>query len=218
MRKIRVVVLISGNGSNLQALIDRQIAGTLPVSICAVISNRPNAYGLTRASTAGIATEVVNHQSYADRDSFDNRLIETIDSYKPDLIVLAGFMRILTPEFVRHYHGKLMNIHPSLLPDYRGLNTHQRAIAAGEKHHGATVHFVTVELDGGPLIVQARLPIDETEVAASLARKVQDIEHQIYPLAIKWYAEGRLKMQGDKAFLDGKPLDAPIDYAEVSNE
>ncbi|MDH5544848.1 MAG: phosphoribosylglycinamide formyltransferase [Gammaproteobacteria bacterium] len=213
MYNTKVVVLISGNGSNLQALIDGQQSGTLPIKIAAVISNRPNAYGLTRAANANIETQVINHQQFADRESFDLQLIETIDRYRPQLVVLAGFMRILTPEFVAHYEGKLLNIHPSLLPSYRGLNTHQRALAAGEKYHGATVHFVTLELDGGPLIVQARVKIFENDAAANLAKRVQEVEHIIYPEAVKWFAENRLIMRKDKVYLDGKVLETPVIYS-----
>jgi phosphoribosylglycinamide formyltransferase 1 len=204
--KTRVVVLISGSGSNLQALIDGVATGDLPVEIAAVISNRPGVLGLERAARANIPAEVLDHKTYTHRESFDRALMEKIDSYKPDLIVLAGFMRILTAEFTQHYQGKMLNIHPSLLPKFQGLHTHQRAIEAGETRHGVTVHFVTAELDGGPAIVQASVPIVEGDDETSLAKRVQRQEHVIYPLAVKWFAEGDLRMIDGKCVLKGEPL------------
>jgi len=206
--KTRVVVLISGSGSNLQALIDGVAAGELPIELVAVISNRPNVLGLERAAKANIRTEVLDHKAYPHRESFDHALMERIDSYHPDLIVLAGFMRILTAEFTQHYLGRMLNIHPSLLPKFQGLHTHQRAIEAGETHHGVTVHFVTAELDGGPAIVQASIPVLPGDDAASLAKRVQRQEHVIYPLAVKWFAEGNLRMIEGKSVLKGEPLAA----------
>jgi len=200
--EISLVVLISGSGSNLQAIIDATQNGTIPAKISAVICNKESAYGLTRATNAGIATEVISHKDFDSRESFDQALQAKIDHFSPDLVVLAGFMRILTPEFVRHYSDRMLNIHPSLLPKYRGLNTHQRAIDAGEDEHGVTVHFVTEELDGGPNVLQAQVPITPDETAESLAAKVLIQEHQIYPRAIKWFAQGRLKMIGNQASLD----------------
>lgn len=204
--RTRVVVLISGNGSNLQALIDARQAGQMSVDLVAVISNRPAARGLVRAQQAGVTAQVVDHTQYPDREAFDRALAGEIDRYSPDLIVLAGFMRILTTEFTHHYLGRLLNIHPSLLPKYQGLHTHERALAAGDREHGATVHFVTAELDGGPAVVQARVPIAPGDDAASLAQRVQAQEHRIYPLAVKWFAEGRLRMENGVAFLDSEPL------------
>jgi phosphoribosylglycinamide formyltransferase 1 len=205
-----VVVLISGDGSNLQALIDRT-GSDLPIEIRAVISNRPGVHGLQRAEQAGIASRVLDHTAFADRQRYDQALIELIDSFEPGLVVLAGFMRILTPEFVRHYAGRLFNIHPSLLPKYRGLNTHQRALDAQDPLHGATIHFVTEELDGGPLVVQAQVPITEGDDAQRLATRVREKEHQIYPLAIRWFAERRLKLDEDGYVnLDGEQLAAPV--------
>jgi phosphoribosylglycinamide formyltransferase-1 len=204
--KTRVVVLISGSGSNLQALIDGVQAGELPVDLVAVISNRPAVFGLERAAKANIAAEVLDHKAFADRASFDRALMAKIDSYEPDLVVLAGFMRILTPEFTQHYLGRMLNIHPSLLPKFQGLHTHQRAIEACESHHGVTVHFVTAELDGGPAIVQACVPIFADDDANSLAKRVQRQEHVIYPLAVKWFAEGDLRMIDGKSVLKGEPL------------
>ncbi|WP_039912059.1 phosphoribosylglycinamide formyltransferase [Cellvibrio mixtus] len=204
--KLRVVVLISGSGSNLQALIDGVDSGDLPIEIAAVISNRPEVMGLTRASKAGIPTLVLDHKNFASREAFDIELMRTIDAYTPGLVVLAGFMRILTPAFTEHYLGRMLNIHPSLLPKFQGLHTHQRAIDAGETHHGVSVHFVTAELDGGPVIVQARVPVLPTDDAGLLAKRVQKQEHVIYPLAVKWFAEGKLKMTNGKTELNGELL------------
>ncbi|QLC74279.1 phosphoribosylglycinamide formyltransferase [Pseudomonas sp. LPB0260] len=201
-----VVVLISGSGSNLQALIDSTRASEQPARICAVISNRADAYGLERAQAAGIATRVLDHKAFEGRDAFDAALIEAIDAFAPQLVVLAGFMRILTPGFVRHYAGRLLNIHPSLLPKYKGLHTHQRALEAGDREHGCSVHFVTEELDGGPLVVQAVIPVQTDDSAASLAQRVHEQEHLIYPLAVRWFAEGRLHLGEHGAMLDGQPL------------
>ncbi|RYY76318.1 MAG: phosphoribosylglycinamide formyltransferase [Gammaproteobacteria bacterium] len=205
-KKARVVVLISGSGSNLQALIDGVTSKELPIDLVAVISNRPGVLGLERAAKANIPTEVLDHKTFAHRESFDHALMEKIDSYNPDLIVLAGFMRILTSEFTQHYQGRMLNIHPSLLPKYQGLHTHQRAIDAGETHHGVTVHFVTAELDGGPAIVQASVPVLDGDDATTLAKRVQRQEHVIYPLAVKWFAEGDLRMIDGKSMLKGEPL------------
>lgn len=202
-----VVVLISGSGSNLQALIDAIAAG-LPARIGAVISNRADAYGLVRAQNAGIATAVLDHKGFDGREAFDRALIERIDAQRPDLVVLAGFMRILSAEFVRHYAGRLLNIHPSLLPRYKGLHTHQRALEAGDAEHGCSVHFVTEELDGGPLVVQAVVPVLNGDTPDSLAQRVQRGEHHIYPLAVRWFAEGRLRLGEQGVELDGQPLPA----------
>ncbi len=191
--RLPLVVLISGGGSNLQAIIDRA-AENLPVDIRAVISSRAEVHGLERAKAAGIETAVLEHKAYADRESYDQALIELIDSYQPGLVVLAGFMRILTAEFVRHYAGRLLNIHPSLLPKYRGRHTHQRALEAGDTKHGATIHFVTEELDGGPLIAQAQVPVLPDDDEERLAARVLQREHQLYPLAIEWFAQARLKL------------------------
>ncbi len=202
----RVVVLISGSGSNLQALIDGQQEGTLPITISAVISNRPDALGLERARQANIPTALIDHTGFSDRLSFDQALIKSIDEYQPDLVVLAGFMRILTPEFVRHFQGRMLNIHPSLLPKYQGLHTHRRALEAGDEKHGVTVHFVTEELDGGPPVIQASVHIDKTDDESTLAKKVQRQEHIIYPMAVNWFAQHRLQITGNTVLLDGEPL------------
>uniref|UniRef100_UPI0036F4200F phosphoribosylglycinamide formyltransferase n=1 Tax=Marinobacterium arenosum TaxID=2862496 RepID=UPI0036F4200F len=204
----RIVVLISGSGSNLQAIIDAVDAGRIDGRISAVLSNRPDVFGLERAEKAGITTEVLDHKAFDSRDSFDAALMERIDSYQPDLLVLAGFMRILTPEFVRHYQGRMFNIHPSLLPKYKGLHTHQRALEAGDSEHGCTVHFVTEELDGGPLAVQGTVSIEPDDTEESLQQKVHKVEHQIYPLAVEWFCADRLQWSEQGVTLDGSPLPA----------
>lgn len=201
-----VVVLLSGTGGNLQAMIDSFQDSSSPARIRAVISNRADAYGLERANNAGIETRVLDHTAYEGREAFDTALIELIDSFAPKLVVLAGFMRILTPDFVRHYHGRLLNIHPSLLPLYKGLHTHQRVLEAGDVEHGCSVHFVTEELDGGPLVVQAVISVELHDTPATLAQRVHAQEHLIYPLAIRWFAEGRLVLSEQGALLNGQPL------------
>lgn len=203
---INIVVLLSGSGSNLQAFIDAINAGKLDAKISTVISNKADAYGLQRAQLAGVPTAVLSHKDFSDRESFDNALIDLIDPHKPDLIILAGFMRILTPGFVKHYQGRLLNIHPSLLPKYPGLHTHQRAIDDGESHGGATVHFVTEELDGGPAILQVAVPIKPNDDASSLAARVLTYEHRIYPQAAQWFAEGRLELSNNQCYLDNQLL------------
>ncbi|MDD2090764.1 phosphoribosylglycinamide formyltransferase [Pseudomonas guariconensis] len=203
-----VVVLLSGSGSNLQALIDNSRGEDSPVRIRGVISNRADAYGLQRAQAAGIETAVLAHGGFDGREAFDAALMALIDGFKPDLVVLAGFMRILSGGFVRHYQGRLLNIHPSLLPKYKGLHTHQRALEAGDAEHGCSVHFVTEELDGGPLVVQAVVPVEPGDTPDSLAQRVHRQEHQIYPLAVRWFAEGRLRLGEQGALLDGQPLAA----------
>ncbi len=203
-----VVVLLSGTGSNLQALIDSDDVKDSPATLRAVISNRADAYGLQRAKDAGIATRVLDHKAFEGREAFDAALIEVIDTFKPQLVILAGFMRILSADFVRHYQGRLLNIHPSLLPKYKGLHTHQRALDAGDSEHGCSVHFVTEELDGGPLVVQAVIPVESDDSAHSLAQRVHAQEHRIYPLAVRWFAEGRLSLDEQGALLDGQLLAA----------
>ncbi len=202
-RRLGVVVLISGSGTNLQAIIDGARAGTLPIEVRAVISNEPNAYGLVRAREAHIATHVLDHRDFSSRSDYDRALKHLIDRFDPGLVVLAGFMRILGQELVEHYAGRLMNIHPSLLPRYKGLHTHERALADGEKHHGATVHFVTVGVDEGPIIVQGAVAVRPDDTPASLQERVHRQEHRIYPLAIRWFAEGRLSVSDGKVMLDG---------------
>ncbi|WP_025127010.1 phosphoribosylglycinamide formyltransferase [Pseudomonas sp. PH1b] len=203
-----VVVLLSGTGSNLQALIDSVQTGDSPVRIAAVISNRADAYGLQRAKDAGIPTRFLDHTTFEGREAFDRGLIELIDTFQPKLVVLAGFMRILSGGFVRHYQGRLLNIHPSLLPKYKGLHTHQRALEAGDTEHGCSVHFVTEELDGGPLVVQAVIPVELHDSPQSLAQRVHVQEHRIYPMAVRWFAEDRLTLGDQGALLDGQLLAA----------
>ncbi len=181
----RLVILISGRGSNMRSIIEAANKGDLGAEIAAVISNRPGAGGLDVAKQAGIATAVIDHQAFNSREAFDLALAEKIDSYQPTFVILAGFMRILTAGFVEHFAGKLINIHPSLLPKFKGLHTHQRAIEAGEKEHGASVHFVTVELDDGPVILQAKVPVLPDDTADTLAARVLEQEHLLYPAAIK---------------------------------
>ena len=200
------MVLISGSGSNLQALIDGQHSGGLPITIAAVISNKPNVLGLERAQQANIDHATINHRDYDNRENFDHALATVIDGYRPDLVVLAGFMRILSAGFVRRYQGRMLNIHPSLLPKYTGLHTHQRALEAGDDCHGVTVHFVTEELDGGPAVIQAIVPILEGDTETELAQRVQGQEHHIYPLAVKWFATQRLSLQDNNVILDSQIL------------
>ena len=210
----RVVVLISGNGSNLQAMLDDPCD---VYDVVAVFSNRPGVFGLERAATAGVDHHCIDHKNFADRASFDAAMQNAIDEYQPDLVVLAGFMRILTPDFVRHFLGRLINIHPSLLPKYPGLNTHQRAIDAGDCRGGATVHFVTEELDGGPAIVQLEVPILPGDTSESLAERVYLQEHRMYPLAVRLFAEGRLTLHGNRAHFDGQALPlCGVDTANLS--
>jgi phosphoribosylglycinamide formyltransferase-1 len=191
---MNLVVLISGNGSNLQAIIDRIADGFLTVNIAAVISNNKDAFGLQRAIKAGIPTHILENKKFATRIEYDQALLNLVRTYEPDLIVLAGFMRILTSEFVKYYSGRILNIHPSLLPKYRGLNTHARVLAAGDKEHGASVHFVTETLDDGPVILQAKVPVLPTDNVETLAGRVLEQEHKIYPEAIKWYSQQRIML------------------------
>lgn len=210
-KKLRIVVLISGGGSNLQAIIDACASGAVHGEVVAVISNRADAFGLQRARRAGIPTEVVDHREYPERDAFDRALAARIDRHQPDLVVLAGFMRILSPGFVRHYAGHMLNIHPSLLPHFQGLHTHQRALEANHEVHGASVHFVTEELDGGPVVLQAEVPVLPGDDASTLAARVLEQEHRIYPTVIQWFAEGRLSYDPNQGLtLDQDPLTRPI--------
>ncbi len=198
-----IVVLISGRGSNLHAILQAVQAGAIPAAVRAVVSNDAQAPGLAYARAAGVPVHIVDHRAYATRALFDQALIEVIDRYSPALVVLAGFMRILTPEFIRHYSGRLINIHPSLLPEFPGLDTHARALAAGAREHGATVHFVTPEVDAGPAIIQARVPVLPDDDPQRLAARVLAEEHRILPLAIRWFIEGRLRVAGNRVLLDG---------------
>lgn len=196
-----IVILISGRGSNMEALIAARDAGDLPVNIAAVISNRADAQGLATAAAAGIATRHLDHKAFAGREAFDAALAECIDGFSPDLVVLAGFMRILSAGFVRHYEGRLLNIHPSLLPAFPGLHTHQRALDEGVRIHGCTVHFVTAELDHGPVVIQAAVPVVDGDCEETLAARVLCQEHRVYPQAVRWFAEGRLTLVEGKVRL-----------------
>lgn len=204
----KIVVLISGQGSNLQALIDACQQGRIAANIVAVISNVPQAYGLQRAKEAGITTNVLEVKNFVDREAFDNALQQTIDQYQPDLIVLAGYMRILSHFLVQHYAGRMLNIHPSLLPKYPGLHTHRQAIDNGDSEHGTSVHFVTEQLDGGPVILQAKVPIFPGDEEDEVIERVQAQEHTLYPLVVNWFIEGRLEMRNNAAWLDGERLSA----------
>jgi len=201
--RLGIVVLISGRGSNMKAIIDAMSHQAIPIDIRAVISNDPDAAGLETAHRAGLDTRVLDHNMFDDRDSFDSVLIELIDEHQPELVVLAGFMRILGKPFVDHYAGRLMNIHPAMLPAFPGLNTHERALEAGATQHGATVHFVTDDVDAGPIIVQAAVNVKNGDSVSDLAARVLEQEHRIYPLAVGWFAEGRLSVKNGKVLLDG---------------
>lgn len=204
----RIVVLLSGRGSNFQSLLNASLTDQLAGSIDLVISNRPEAGGLVIANSAGIDTALIDHQAYTTRDAFDADLAGVINSVSPDLIVLAGFMRILTLPFVSQFAGRLLNIHPSLLPLYPGLNTHQRALDNGDTHAGATVHYVTGELDGGPSVIQAKVPIESGDTKEQLAARILHVEHQIYPKAVNWHLTGRLALQDGVLYKDAVPLPA----------
>jgi len=206
----RTAILISGSGTNLQAFIDAVAADDLDLDLCVVFSNKPDAFGLERAKKAGIPTACIRHGDYPDRESFDRAVIEELDEFKPDLLILAGFMRILSASFVQHYEGKILNIHPALLPKYPGLNTHQRVLDAGDEWHGSTVHFVTRELDGGPRILQGRLRIDPGESAGALQTRVQSVEHKIYPDAAGLVGSGRVVFRDGEAWTDGKVTQEPL--------
>ena len=197
-----IVVLISGSGSNLQTIIDRIADKSLNAQICAVISNKPDVYGIERAKKAHIPTEIIDHRLYEERDSFDAELTQRIDKYKPELIVLAGFMRILTDDFVNHFYGKMINIHPSLLPKYQGLHTHKQALEAGDTEHGLSIHYVSAELDSGPVILQKSVPVLKNDTEKTLAERVLTEEHIAYPQVIQWFSQGRLQLKDNRVILD----------------
>jgi phosphoribosylglycinamide formyltransferase 1 len=207
---MKTVILISGRGSNMEALIAARDCGRLPVDIAAVISNRPDAAGLATAAAAGIAVRCIDHKAFAGRDAFDAALSVCIDGFGPDLVVLAGFMRILSDGFVHNYAGRLMNIHPSLLPAFPGLHTHRRALAEGVRIHGCTVHFVTPTLDHGPVIIQAAVPVLDSDDEAMLAARVLRQEHRIYPQAVRWFVEGRLRLDDGRVRLAGELADGAV--------
>lgn len=207
---LSLVVLISGHGSNLKAILDAISRGELPAVVTAVISDKPRAPGLEYARQENIDTLALDAADYPDRKDYDRALQGLLDRFEPDLVVLAGFMRILTAAFVHHYQGRLINIHPSLLPELRGIDTHQRAIDKGVKEHGASVHFVTEELDGGPVFVQVRVPVLPDDDAERLAARVLRQEHRLYPQAIQWLAEGRVSLNGEQLLLDQQPMQQPL--------
>jgi len=212
--RLPIVILISGRGSNLESIINCAASGALEVDIRAVISNRPAAAGLRIAEAAGIPVEVIDHTSYVERMAFERALQVRIDTCQPGLVVLAGFMRLLTAGFVAHYHGRMVNIHPSLLPALPGLDTHRRALQAGLTEHGASVHFVTAEMDGGPVLLQARVPVRNDETPDTLAGRVLEQEHRMYPLAIQWFVDGRIFLdENGHISFDGNPLTQPKDLA-----
>lgn len=206
--KMRTAVLISGTGSNLKALIDRQV--NAHYQICCVLSNRPQAKGIAFAQQAGIPTEILDHTQFDSREAFDQAMIKALAHHQIDAIVLAGFMRILTPQFVNHYLGKMLNIHPSLLPKYPGLNTHQRALDAKDTEHGISIHFVTPELDGGPVICQSKFKIYPEDSANSLQRKAQQHEHHTYWQVVEWLATGDITLKNGQAWQKNHPLNAPL--------
>jgi phosphoribosylglycinamide formyltransferase-1 len=208
--RLPIVILISGRGSNMRVIAELAAKGELPVVVRAVVSDRPEAAGLATAAFMGIPTATLSPRSFADRASFDAALANLVGKYQPGLIVLAGFMRILTPNFIAPFAGRILNIHPSLLPSYRGLHTHRRVLEAGDALHGVSVHFVTEELDGGPTIIQACVEVRPQDTESSLSARVQRQEHRIYPQAIEWFARGRLQLHAAGARLDGKPLSAPV--------
>jgi len=207
--RCKTAILISGSGTNLQAFIDAVKSGDLNLDLTVVFSNNPNAFGLERAEKAGIPTACIQHSDFPDRESFDAAVIAELDRFEPDLLILAGFMRILSKSFVAHYVGKILNIHPALLPLYPGLNTHQRVLDAGNEWHGSTVHFVTEKLDGGPRILQGRLAVVPGETADELESRVQTIEHKIYPLAASWVGSGKVKFRDGYSWVDGKCAEEP---------
>ena len=210
-----LVVLISGRGSNLKAILDAIRRDELAAAVTAVISDNTQAPGLEFARRENIDTLALEATDYPDRQDYDRTLQGLIDRFEPTLVVLAGFMRILTPDFVQHYHGRLINIHPSLLPEFRGLDTHQRALDKGVRQHGASVHFVTEELDGGPVIVQVKVPVLPNDDAASLAARVLKQEHRLYPQAIRWLTESRISLNGEQLLFDEKPLQQPLQIDAV---
>ena len=211
---MRIAVLVSGNGSNLQALIDAQLGKQLSGQIIGVLSNKANAYALQRAEKANIATTVISHKDYPNRESFDDAMHQQLLAWEVDLVILAGFMRILTPNFVSQWQGKMLNIHPSLLPFYKGINTHQRVLNTGDRLHGCTVHFVTAELDAGQSIAQSAIQVSLHDNVESLAQRVHELEHFIYPQVAEWLCNGQLTWKNGQAYFNKKPLERPIQFAQ----
>ena len=211
---MRIAVLVSGNGSNLQALIDAQHGKQLSGQIVGVLSNKAEAYALRRAEDANIATAVISHQNFPNRESFDVTMHQQLLAWQVDLVILAGFMRILTPEFVSKWQGKMLNIHPSLLPFYKGMNTHQRVLNTGDRLHGCTVHFVTAELDAGQSIAQSVIQVSLQDTAESLAQRVHELEHFIYPQVAQWLCNGQLTWENGQAYFNQKLLEKPIQFAQ----
>lgn len=207
---MRIAVLVSGNGSNLQALIDANLSG----QIIGVLSNKADAYALQRAEKANIATAVISHKDYPNRESFDDAMHQQLLAWEIDLVILAGFMRILTPNFVSQWQGKMLNIHPSLLPFYKGINTHQRVLNTGDRLHGCTVHFVTAELDAGQSIAQSAIQVSLHDNVESLAQRVHQLEHFIYPQVVQWLCNGQLTWKSGQAYFNQKPLQYPIQFAQ----
>ncbi len=214
----KIVVVISGSGSNLQAFIDAFHVEQSVTHIAAVISNRPGVFGLERASNAGIDNFVIDHQSFPDRETFDQAMASKIEQYDPDLIVLAGFMRILSERFVNQFMGKLLNIHPSLLPKYPGLDTHRKALENKELFHGSSVHFVTRELDGGPVIAQTRLALNHSDKEDTVMQKVQKLEHSLYPEIARWFLDGRLSLENNQISLDNQNLKSPVIFQSSAGQ
>jgi phosphoribosylglycinamide formyltransferase 1 len=210
MSRLPIAILISGRGSNMRVIAERAAAGILPVEVRAVVSDQPAAEGLQAAAGLNVTTRVLQPHEFADRPAYDRALVALLEQFHPKLIVLAGFMRILTPHFIGAFAGRILNVHPSLLPKYRGLHTHRRVLEAKETVHGVSVHFVTEELDGGPVVLQAEVPVLPGDTESTLSARVQQSEHSIYPQAIDWFARGRLRLQDGRAWLDGQPLDAPV--------
>jgi len=206
---LNIVVLISGSGSNLQAIIDAINTGKLHAKISAVVSNRPNVKGLERAKLAGIPTHTLDHTEFASREPFDQQLMHTIDQHQPQLVILAGFMRILTDEFVAHYNGRMLNIHPSLLPEFKGLNTHQRALDANVSQHGVSIHYVSNELDGGLVVLQAVMDVQADDTAESLQKRIHSLEHIIYPMVIEWIAQQQIEIIDQQVDLNKQRLTSP---------
>lgn len=212
--KARTVILISGRGSNMMSLVEASQNNKCHIDVVAVISNRPNAGGLTFAQNKGIATNCLDHTLFDGREAFDTALIDVIDQHKPDLVILAGFMRILTPQFTRHYVGRLLNIHPSLLPKYTGLNTHARALDSDDSEHGASVHFVTAELDGGPVVLQSIVPILDNDSEDALTQRVLKTEHSIYPLVADWFGKGMVRCDNDSVIYNERILEKPLKWID----